>query len=278
MEAARDRSHTRTAKSVPRRPKYEQIRDDLAMAIRRGVYRPGDALPSQRDLSASYGVTLMTLRQALQVLSDEGLVVQQPGRGTFVTPRHVARPPQPPGDVSVEVLGQSIELETRVIRYGKHRPSATVRTALNLPGEQYMLRVERLCIVDEIPAFHQTSWAAEQYTESVRGVDFTKVAVPTALAEHAGLSISRRIETVSSALVTTDTARHLNADVGSAAFRSDRVTFDGDEHPIVLDRTIILGGQIIFRVESGVNGKSWNWATVSGGGEERLAQLGFAFP
>jgi hypothetical protein len=71
-------------------PRYRHIADDLARKIRSGSYAPGEALPAQRDLSTQYGVTLMTLRQALRQLSDEGLIVQQPGRGTFVAPPHLA--------------------------------------------------------------------------------------------------------------------------------------------------------------------------------------------
>ncbi|MFC7649409.1 GntR family transcriptional regulator [Streptosporangium lutulentum] len=40
-------------------------------------------MPAQRELSALYGVTMMTLRQALQVLSGEGLIVQRASRGTM---------------------------------------------------------------------------------------------------------------------------------------------------------------------------------------------------
>ena len=68
-----------------REPKYATIAADLEAKIKDGEYRPGQALPGQRDLSAAYGVTLMTLRQALALLTDRGLVSQHPGRGTFVS-------------------------------------------------------------------------------------------------------------------------------------------------------------------------------------------------
>jgi GntR family transcriptional regulator len=70
--------------------RYRAIAADLAAKIRAGKYAAGEALPAQRELSASYGVTLMTLRQALRQLSDDMLIVQQPGRGTFVAPPHLA--------------------------------------------------------------------------------------------------------------------------------------------------------------------------------------------
>src|SRR5437764_14716462 len=70
--------------------RYRAIAADLAAKIRDGHSAPGEALPAQRELSTAYGVTLMTLRQALRELSDEGLIVQQPGRGTFVAPPYPA--------------------------------------------------------------------------------------------------------------------------------------------------------------------------------------------
>ena len=59
--------------------RYRAIAADLAAKIRDGHYAPGEALPAQRELSAAYGVTLMTLRQALRELDAEGLIFQRPG-------------------------------------------------------------------------------------------------------------------------------------------------------------------------------------------------------
>src|SRR5262245_11849165 len=79
-----------TAMQQRREPKYQAIAADLQARIRDGEYEPRTALPSQRELSAAYGVTLVTLRQALAVLEREGLVSQQPGKGTFVTETRAA--------------------------------------------------------------------------------------------------------------------------------------------------------------------------------------------
>jgi GntR family transcriptional regulator len=68
------------------RPVYLQIADDLRLRIRAGEprHRPGDRLPSNRELSDRYGVATETLRQSLAVLHREGLVATQSTRGTFV--------------------------------------------------------------------------------------------------------------------------------------------------------------------------------------------------
>ncbi|CAL9609298.1 Mannosyl-D-glycerate transport_metabolism system repressor MngR [Streptomyces sp. enrichment culture] len=67
-----------------RRPKYQRIADSLREAIQAGDYGPGDRLPGENDLMATYGVARMTARQALSVLRDEGIAEARKGAGVFV--------------------------------------------------------------------------------------------------------------------------------------------------------------------------------------------------
>lgn len=69
------------------RPVFRQIADGLRAAVTAGLYGPDDALPSEAALIAYFGVARMTVRQALQVLREEGLVRTAPGRGIFVRAR-----------------------------------------------------------------------------------------------------------------------------------------------------------------------------------------------
>ena len=67
------------------RPAYAQVADDLRASIEVGRLKPRDRLPAGRELAAEYGVAVMTIQKALDVLRREGLVVSQQGRGVFVT-------------------------------------------------------------------------------------------------------------------------------------------------------------------------------------------------
>ncbi|WP_308283442.1 GntR family transcriptional regulator [Pseudonocardia nigra] len=246
-------------------PKYEQIRKDLASAIRAGNYRPGEALPSQRELSASYGVTLMTLRQALRLLSDEGLVVQQPGRGTFVTPPKLAYQRETLRSMSDELRSQGIDVETKVVRLGNRQPPASVCAVLAISRRQRALRIERLRIVDGKPAVHQVSWVPEPFAESIRQMDFTEMTLYAALAEHAGVAVSRGSETIRPALVTCEAARYLRITQGSPVFVRERVTLGIDDSPIVFDRASITGDPMVIRTERVSNTVQWSWGVSSKG-------------
>jgi GntR family transcriptional regulator len=259
MGSAQDRWASATEADGRNTPKYEQIRNDLATAIRHGQYRPGEALPSQRELSAAYGVTLMTLRQALRVLSDEGLVVQQPGRGTFVAPPQLAYQRKTLRSLSDELRSQGIDVETKVLAIGRRQPPATVRAALEMPSGQRAMRVERLRSIGGKPAVHQVSWIPEPFAESIRHVDLAEVPLYAALAETGGLVIIRGSETIKPAPLTGAAARHLSTPPGSPVFVSERVTFGIDDRPMVFDRASITGDLLVIRVERVSSTMSWSW-------------------
>jgi DNA-binding GntR family transcriptional regulator len=78
----------------PRAP-YLQVADDLRAAITDGTFKPGQRLPSGRELARRYGVAPMTANHAVRVLRDERLVVSYQGRGVFVADRAEQRPASP---------------------------------------------------------------------------------------------------------------------------------------------------------------------------------------
>ncbi|MCG8605413.1 GntR family transcriptional regulator, partial [bacterium] len=66
-------------------PLYYQIANNLRRDVHKGKYQPGEALPSEYQLMAQYGVSRGTVRDAIKLLWSEGLVTRHRGRGSFVT-------------------------------------------------------------------------------------------------------------------------------------------------------------------------------------------------
>jgi len=73
------------------RPPYQQVATKLRAAILTGKLAPGERLPTQVELSKTYGVARMTIQQALRLLRDDGLISTRQGSGMFVRQR-AARP------------------------------------------------------------------------------------------------------------------------------------------------------------------------------------------
>lgn len=96
------------------RPPYLQIADDLRKQITSGHYQPGDRLPSLPTMEDTYSCAAATVRHALGVLRDEGMVATQSTRGTFVL-RPSPKQDVPPDMSQVEAAVR--EAEARITRH-----------------------------------------------------------------------------------------------------------------------------------------------------------------
>ncbi len=67
-------------------PAYSQLANILRQSMADGLLRPGDQLPSEAQIVERYGVSPMTVRRAINILVDQGVVIAEQGRGTFVKP------------------------------------------------------------------------------------------------------------------------------------------------------------------------------------------------
>ncbi|PZG09262.1 GntR family transcriptional regulator [Micromonospora craterilacus] len=66
---------------------YRRIANDIAAKIKSGELKPGDKLPSTRELAEAYQVHMNTAYRAMSLLHDRELITGQPGRGTYVAER-----------------------------------------------------------------------------------------------------------------------------------------------------------------------------------------------
>ncbi|MEV4759686.1 GntR family transcriptional regulator [Micromonospora sp. NPDC049559] len=250
------------ARDAGHEARYRAIAADLAAKIRAGRYAPGEALPPQRELSASYGVTLMTLRQALRQLSDEGLIVQQAGRGTFVSPPHLAYQLGSLRSLADDLRKQGHEVRTLVLGRAVRRVPARIAARLRTGPEETALRLERVREFAGRAAIHQVSWVRQPAADRIRERDFTGTSLYAALAD-AGVAVARAAETIRPGLLDAAVARHLGEPAGSPVFVSDRVTYALDGAAVVTDRATILGSMMEIRTDRAATGASLSWGAAS---------------
>ena len=245
-----------------RAPKYAAIAADLEQRIRSGEYQPGQALPPQRELSAAYGVTLMTLRQALGLLTERGLVAQQPGRGTFVHGAKAAYSMGSLRSLSDDLRAQGHVVDTIVLAR-EHGPLPDrVAEHLALPSGARGLRIERLRRLGATPAIHQTSWIPEAFAAAMAGIDLTTTPLYDALAST-GAAPAGAEERLVPALLPDGLSVLLNQPAGVPVFHSERVTFDAAGVPVVFDRATILGELIEVRTVRAASSMSMAWTNAS---------------
>jgi GntR family transcriptional regulator len=241
-----------------RAPKYMAIAADLGQRIRAGEYAAGSALPSQRDLSTSYGVTLATLRQALRVLEDEGLLSQQPGRGTFVAEPRAAYRLDSLRSLADDLVAQGQTVSTEIIDQSLGTAPDWVAERI---GSGVALRLERVRLLAGRRAVHQVSWVPDPTGARIAETDFSAVSLYAAIAST-GLVVHRATETLRPGLLDDPAAELLRQPAGTPVFVSDRTTYVLDDSPVVFDRATILGTVMEIRTERVATGLSLRWSRL----------------
>lgn len=242
-------------------PRYRAIADDLTHKIKSGHYRAGEALPAQRELSASYGVTMMTLRQALQVLSGEGLIVQRAGRGTYVMPASAEYPLDTLRSLGDDLRRQGYPLRTEVLSAAiRQAPRSLTRLLGDAPAGLRALRLTRVRHLLGRPAVHQVSWIVEPHASAIKGTDFTEAPLYTALTD-VGARVHRATERIRPALLTALVAARLRHPAGSPVFVSERATYDDQGALVVMDHATILGEWMEIRAERKATDLSLHWVS-----------------
>lgn len=132
-------------------PVYLRIANEIRQSIRDGVYTVGQRIPTEEQLSIQFGVNRHTLRRAVGLLSTEGLLRVDQGRGTFVADNPIQYPLGERVRFNESLKAQGLEPSYRVLRIVDLPASRRVAEMLELsPGEQ-VAALDRLGLANGRP-------------------------------------------------------------------------------------------------------------------------------
>ena len=235
----------------PRVPRYSRIAESLRQRITTGALHPGARLDNQRKLAGDFGVTLMTLRQALDVLEREKLITRHHGLGTFVAAPAIDYDILQLRRFAGDLVALGEEVATRVLGTKPRVSDARAATALTLESRAPLFVLERLRLVDGRPMSLQRSFLPASLGAEVARADLGTTSLKDALEFKLGVTIARAHEMVSAVRLGRREARELGCVAGAPAFQSERVSFDAPGRPIVFDRVFIPGDR--FRITRDVH-------------------------
>jgi GntR family transcriptional regulator len=141
-------------------PLYQQIKALILQSLQSGEWKPGEAIPSEMDLAARFGVSQGTVRKAIDELATENLVVRRQGKGTFVA-THSEQQVQfrflklAPDSGAPGAEGPA---QREVIDCKKIRASAEVARALALRTGDAVLQVRRVLSFVGVPTILEDIW------------------------------------------------------------------------------------------------------------------------
>ena len=141
-----------------RQPLYDQLVDILTDKIEH-EYRPGDLLPSERELSDRYGLSRTTVRLALQELERLGLVIRQHGRGTFVADRSAQTTNLSQAySFSEQMRSMGREPSTTILEFSVIEADKNLAEHMGTRIGERLYKIKRLRSADDMPMMVERSY------------------------------------------------------------------------------------------------------------------------
>jgi GntR family transcriptional regulator len=216
--------------------KYLTVRAYLADLVTQEL-EVGDAIPSERTLTEKFGVSRMTVRQAIDALVTEGVLQREQGRGTFVAP------PRADFEMRLTTFGEEarrrgMEPGARVLVAETAAAPPSVAEALGHAEGAPMHRVVRLRTADGSPMSIEEAWVPTDLAP-----DLLDGGVPESLygaLRERGLAPTWGEETITASDATPAEAHTLELTASRAVMRTVRRTFAGDT-PLMYSRSSYRG-------------------------------------
>lgn len=232
-------------------PVYTQLANALRGRIEAGEWPLGTKLPSIETLASEFGVAAATLRQAIEVLEEEGLIRRRHGRGTFVESEPGERrwlPLASDWDSLVRMI-DPLKPKLLLVETAKRQPRILESEGRPVPVYQHIKRVhyrdnKPFCVID-------IYLAASIYLKNP--ARFRKEVVVPILARMADVKIAKASQTLAIDGASPETAKYLELPIGAPVAKVRRSIADADGWCIYAADVVYRGDVIKLDIDLSPN-------------------------
>jgi len=211
---------------------YQQLYTILRDELIRGKWKPGERMPSETELIVIYGVSRITVRQAFDLLVNDGFVYRRRGSGTFVTTRSSESGHNRILSFTEDMEQRGLRPETRLIAARLEPAAADVARKLGIEPDEELAVLERLRLADDAPISVERSHLVHRHCPGVLEEDYTRASLHRALPERYGVRLARADQAVRAVAADTEMAVILSVLPGAPLLYIERVSFRQTGAPV----------------------------------------------
>ncbi|MDK2896027.1 MAG: GntR family transcriptional regulator, N-acetylglucosamine utilization regulator [Candidatus Atribacteria bacterium] len=231
-------------------PLYQQLKNILKGQILNGTFRVGDQIPSESELCARYGVSRITVRQAIASLVQEGLLYRRPGKGTFVTSPKLRRRLPRLYSFSEDMRELGLEPSSRTLEQKVEEAEEEVAELLKLPDtDRRVTKLVRVRLANGEPILIERTFVPHYLCPDLVKENLEQGSLYDILRKKYRLWLDHASETYEVTALTREEAEALNCPEKSLAFFIERVSFLKTGVPVELTRSVSRGDRVRFTVQ-----------------------------
>ena len=213
-------------------PLYRQLATHLREAIDGAVLGTGSPLPREADLAARFGVSLITVRQALRDLEAEGLIKKRTAKPAIVAERQARS--KVLEFQSFKAIAASSADRRLVIKSYRKEHSALACEAFSLPPETACWCLRAVLLLKKQPVTQTTFYFPPNIGSRMKRADFDDVVVFRAVQRHLGIQLSRAQIRVRATVADEALAKVLAYEPGGAILATEMLYFSAAGEPVEL--------------------------------------------
>lgn len=222
-------------------PLYYQLKQWLLDQMERGELKPGDFIPSERELSERFEISRMTVRQALLELVNEGKLVREKGKGTYVAEPKISQGLLKLTSFSEDMLNRGMTPGARVVDVAVKRAPQSVQPKLNIGSREAVIIVTRVRMADDTPMALETTHLSLSRFPALEQQDFSNTSLYQFLHDHYGVKTSFATQTMEVGLPNEREQELLHISEDIPILLIERVTLDERRAPIEFVKSIYRG-------------------------------------
>lgn len=225
-----------------RSSRYEEIAGDLRRRLAGGEFTAGRLLPSEAELGAAYAASRVTVRKALELLREEGLLTSRQGRGWQPVMDPLRQTLGRLGTIEAQLADAGMASTRRILDFGFVNAPARVRRVL---GVKRVLEVRRVNLADGEPFARVTVWCDERLGRHLSLADVERAS----FYELIDVELGGATQTIGAAGVSKADAEALGVQPGSPVLLCTRVTNGVDGQPILMSEHVFPAHRTEFVVD-----------------------------
>lgn len=231
-------------------PLYYQLAEAIEQQISAGDLRPGDRLPSERDLAQEAGISRMTARQALTYLAERGAIEIRHGVGTFIAHPKLTSDPLHLLGFTEQMMATGGTVSSTVLAQEISPASPSVAAALGIETGSPVVRIQRLRSLNDTPMLLETSFFPRHLCDGIEKIDLSHRSLYATLDLDYGVRLTHAQQSVEAIAADAAESEFFGIDPGSPMLLLEGVASTATNEPGEYFKAVYRGDRFKFALRA----------------------------
>ncbi len=229
-------------------PFYYQLESFIKDQINSGNLVPGDTIPSEREYAKAYGISRMTVRQAINSLVTEGLLYRKKGSGTFVANKKIEQPLQGLTSFTEDMKKRGMNPTSELIHFEIVPASINIAEELHIKEHAPVYEIKRIRLADGEPMALETNYLSANLVKGLTE-EVVNTSIYAYIEEKLNLEIAHAEQMIESIQASSEDAKLLKINKDYPMLYIKRNTFLQNGTPLELVKSHYRGDRYKFYIK-----------------------------